>query len=196
MSRLIDFLENLDRKNLILLYLSILLLGVVVYINFNMKFLSDKIGYYDSQIRKYQKLKNQKYIASLENEYVNLQKEEKKLINIKFQKEEELKRINTLINTSPILYINDNEFAKILKSILYNSSKYNVKISLNIQSDDKDFKTYKIFVTGESASVYNLYQFIKSIEAIRKIKEITTLKATKIKDGVSFDFILEFWSYR
>jgi ubiquitin-protein ligase len=161
-----------------------------------MKFLSDKIGYYDSQIRKYQKLKNQKYIASLENEYVNLQKEEKKLINIKFQKEEELKRINTLINTSPILYINDNEFAKILKSILYNSSKYNVKISLNIQSDDKDFKTYKIFVTGESASVYNLYQFIKSIEAIRKIKEITTLKATKIKDGVSFDFILEFWSYR
>jgi hypothetical protein len=195
MNRIEEFLNGLEKKHLVLLYLSIAMLGVVIYFNFNISFMKSEAIKYKKEIAKYKRLKNGG-LNKLKLQLLNLTKQEKKLLKKKYKLKEELKRLNTLIMTSPVLFISDNSFANILKEILYNSEKFNVKISLNISNDKDIFKIYTINLNGKANNMYDIYRFIQSIEKIRKIKKVEIANIKDLKDSVAFDLVIKFWSYK
>ena len=79
MSRIEEFLNGLEKKHLILLYISLFLGGVIIYINFNMTFMKGAYDKYQSEIIKYKKLQNKAHMEHLKKTLYNLKEEEMRL---------------------------------------------------------------------------------------------------------------------
>jgi hypothetical protein len=164
-NRLEEFLQNLDNKNKIMLYLSILIIAVIIYYNFNYNFLNSEITDNDKEIKKLEKKVN----SSIKN-YVNtlfkLKKEYKNLTVIKNEKIQDLEYLNKRIDLS-YLKINDKNFYSLLENILYKSNNLNLTPDFYINKDFNEFKKYIIDIKGVLGFCQekNLFDFIKFLES-------------------------------
>ena len=189
-----DYLNSIDKNNLILCYLLIAILIGLFYYNFNYSILDDKIQQYNYQI-KYLKnrIKNNK---SLNIKLKQLKKNIKILKTKNFSLKEDIKYLNALINSSNIFNINEKRFFTILKDILKKAVDNRIKASYKIKIDTDKFKVYSIHIDGDfnKENFFNFFDFIKNLESIANIKKIEKLLITKENNSIKFSLIINFWS--
>jgi len=195
MNRIEEYLNSLDKKNKIILYLSIVIAGFVLYYNINLSYLQDEIDY------------NENVIASIKKEMKNtsllkLKVKKKKLELKKLKKEnatliEDLKYLQVLIATSPILHIKEESFLEILRKILFRAYENGITASYEIVKDEGDYLVYNINIKGafKRKDFSKFYSFIRSLESIKGIKSIDYLNIYKV-ENVGFEMNCKFWSIK
>jgi len=189
-----DYLNNLDKKNLILFYLlSAILIGLIYY-SFNYSILEDKIKQYNYQIESLEKKirDNNSLTAKLEQ----LEKTIKILETKNFSLKEDIKYLNMLIKSSNIFNINEKKFFIILKNILQKGVDNNIKASYRIEISANKLKVYSIYISGKFSkeNFFNFFNFIKDLESIQNIKKIQNLSITKEDNFIKFSLTIDFWS--
>jgi uncharacterized protein YlbG (UPF0298 family) len=173
MNRLEEFLQNLDKKNLILLYLSVFIIGIIIYYNFNYNVLSSKIDENSQLIGDLENKANvslKKYntkLAKLKKEYRNLKIKE-------YSKLQDLDYLNKKIDLS-ILNINDKNFYSLLENILYKSSVLNLNPNFYINKNINNFKIYNIEINGtlgycNERNLFNLIKFLESQKYVNSVE--------------------------
>ncbi len=195
MNKIEEYLNKLDKKNTILLYVSVVIAVFVVYYNFNYGVLSKTIE------------ENRDIIAELERKMQNTNELKSKLTalkrSLKSLKEkntvysEDLKYLNILIKTSDVLNIKEEKFIDILKNVLQKASENKILASYVIKKDVNGYVVYEIDISGEfpEDKFMKFYKFIRDLEKIHAIKSVRTLYVSKKKD-VSFKLECVFWSFR
>ncbi len=195
MNRLDEYLNGLDKKNVIMLYVSVFILAFIIYYNFNYSVLSEKITGNENKIYELrQKLKENLNLSvtlkSLKSKLRELKKNNSELT-------EDLKYLNMLIATSPVLHINDVKFLEILKSLLEKAVANDIEASYFLNKKLNEYKVYEIDIEGFYTPEHfeKFYRFVKSLEKIRVIKEVKYLKFVKGED-VFFKMEISFWGLR
>jgi len=195
MNKFEEYLNGLDKKNLVMLYMSLIIAAGVLYYNFNYSFLENKIEQNRAQIKKllFKSIKSH----DLNNKLIQLKKQYKKMEKKHMSLTEDLKYLNILINTSPILKLSDEKVLNILKDILQYAINNNIMASYKMQFVSNDYNAYIIDMQGTFDANYfmNFYKFVKSIEKMKVIKEIKILKIEKDKD-IKFDMQIYFWGLK
>ncbi|GAB6074013.1 hypothetical protein JCM15786_06700 [Nautilia lithotrophica] len=193
MNKIDEYLNTLDKKNIILLYASIIIAAFIVFYNFNYNVLYEKIKNYDQEINTLQEKlhKTNKLKATL----VKLKKEIKVLKSKNLSLNEDLKYLNVLIKTSSILHINEKEFLNILKNVLQKAVENKIPASYAIAEKTDEYKKYIINIDGlfESKNFKAFYKFINNLENIKAVKKIENLKFEK-KEQIHFNLRIIFWS--
>jgi len=193
MNKIEEYLNSLDKKNLILLYASIVIAAFIGYYNFNYNVLGDEINSENNQL---ELLKRQlRKTSKLKSSLPRLKKDVKKLKQKNISLSEDLKYLNLLINSSTILHINEKNFLKILENVLQNAIDNNIEASYVITKESDKYKQYIIDVQGsfEPKEFGEFYSFLNNLEKIKAIKEIEYLNIEK-KDKIDFKFKIVFWS--
>jgi len=196
MSKIEEYLNSLDKKNIFMLYISVFVLGFIVYYNYNYNVLQKTIEQNSASI---EKLKNKnKKNSHLLGKVSKLKEELKKLKSKNSALEEDFKYLSVLVKTSKVINIDENSFFDILKTVLQSATLNDIQASYSIKKDLGEYKTYEINVKGRFSpqNFINFYDFIKSIEKIKYIKKIVLLDFAKTKEDVTFDMIIKFWSLR
>ena len=172
MNRFEEFLEDLDTKNKIFLYLSIVVIGIIIYYNFNLSYLSEEINKNEKKIVKLQK-ENRINVKSYDKQIVKLKKDFKNLKLTLNEKFKDLKYLNERLNLS-VLKINDSKFYSLLENILFQSSNLNLSPNFLINSQINDFKNYNIEINGSLpyCGDSNLFSFIKFLESQKVVNDI------------------------
>jgi hypothetical protein len=176
MNRLEEFLQNLDLKNKIMLYLSIVVVGVIIYYNFNYNILNSQIEDNNKQLKKLEKRVNFSF-KNYKKKLIKLKKEYKNLKIIKNEKIQDLDYLNKRIDLSP-LKLDDKKFYSILESILYNSSSLNLTPDFYIDKKFDKFKKYVIDINGTLAYCQekNLFNFIKFLKSGKYVVNIDNFR--------------------
>jgi len=194
MSKIENYLNSLDKKNITLLYLSVVIAFGVLYYNVNYSIFQKEIDLNNQKIIGLKnKLKNTSLSLKLKNLKIKLKKLKKENVSLK----EDLKYLNVRIKTSVILHIDEKNFLNILRSVLQEAVNNNIKASFTISKKVNDYKTYIIEIKGEFApfEFNKFYRFIKNLENIKAVKEITNLNLSKNKN-VTFEIKILFWSLK
>ena len=189
-----NYLNSIDKKNLILCYLSIALLIGLIYYNFNYSILGDKIKRYNQKIEFLKnKIKNNKFL------YLKLEELKRNINTLKIKNlflKKDIKYINMLINSSKMFNINKEGFFIILKDILQKAVNNNIKASYKVAIDVNKFKIYSIHVNGNfnKNNFLDFFNFIKNLESIKNIKKIKNLLIVKKDNLIEFSLVIIFWS--
>ncbi|GAB6045833.1 hypothetical protein JCM11957_14310 [Caminibacter profundus] len=197
MNRVEKYLQELNKKNKILLYISIIILGFIIYYNFNYSYLNEKYEKLHSQVNALYKKVNISFY-DLQNKLKNL----KQTYKLQYQKnsslQEDYRYLKVLINTSEVLTLNEKKFFSILETILKMSSQKGINSSYEIEQNKKDLLIYKVKIYGNFAvnNFLNFLEFVKTIEKIKAIKKISNLKLEYKDQEIKFDMICEFWSIK
>jgi len=197
MNRVEKYLQELNKKNKILLYISIIILGFIIYYNFNYSYLNEKYEKLHSQVNALYKKVNISFY-DLQNKLKNL----KQTYKLQYQKnsslQEDYRYLKVLINTSEVLTLNEEKFFSILETILKMSSQKGINSSYEIEQNKKDLLIYKVKIYGNFAvnNFLNFLEFVKTIEKIKAIKKISSLKLEYKDQEIKFDMICEFWSIK
>jgi len=193
MSKLEEFFNTFDKKNLIFLYLSLFIGAFLIYYNINMA-LDEKIESNKMKISKLtRELKGLKLYSFKLVEYRKMLNQLKKE---NFSLKEDLKYLNILISTSKTLHLTQKEFLNILENILSIAINDNIRASYKIGSSYKDLLFYNIEMNGffYTNDYKKFYSFIRSLDKIRKIKSVDTTQLQVKDDKVFFKIIISFWS--
>lgn len=194
MNRVEEYLNTLDKRNIVMLYASVIIAVFVVYYNFNYSVLQKSINENNQEIISLKHKLNRSNTLLLELK--KLKTEAKKLKKKNLSLTEDLKYLNLLVKTSPVLHIEEKHFLEILRQILKKAVNSNIEASYKIEKNTDKYKTYEIEVNGEfsPAEFENFYKFIKNLESIGAIKEIRELKIDK-NEKVEFEMKIVFWSF-
>ncbi|GAX87078.1 conserved hypothetical protein [Lebetimonas natsushimae] len=176
MNRLEEFLQDLDNKNKIMLYLSVVIIGIIIYYNFNYSFLSSKIDSNQEKIKKLEKSLNFS-IKNYNIKLAKLKKEYKNLLTIENEKLQDLEYLNKRINLST-LNVNDKSFYSLLEKILSKSYDEGLTPDFYIHKNIDRFKKYTIDINGsvEVCDEKNLLNFIKYLESRKYINNLSKFK--------------------
>ena len=179
MNRLEEFLQDLDTKNKILLYLSVVVVGIIIYYNINYNYLSSKIETNKKEIVKLKK-ENNININSYNKQIAKLKKDVKKLKLIANEKLKDLQYLNERINLA-VVKIDDNKFYSLLEKILYKSSDLGLSPNFLINQNMGKFKTYTLEINGSlpECGYKNLFSFVKFLESQKVINNIDKFKMNK-----------------
>ena len=194
--RIEEYLKELDSKNTMFLYISVFILAAIVYYNYNIEVLGSEISKKQKEITKLEK--KLKQTSRLEVTLRKLKKELKKLQSRQVVLNEDLKYINTLVNSSPVLHIDEVKFLDILKDVLKKATLSNIEADYEIIKTLSDYKKYEIKIQGNFLPVdfENFAIFIKNLEKIKAIKKIDDINFTKNEKEkkINFDMKILFWS--
>ena len=192
MNRLNNYLENLDRKNKVMLYLSVVILcfivGYFIYENILIPkenlFFSKKIGL----IKKIRKIHSNN----------NMVKKVKKIYKIKKMKlvssKEDLRYLKALIGSSQKLYVDKKEYLKITDGYLKEGSNLNASFEFN-QTDGLD--KYNIDISGcfKPYKYFYFVNFLKTLQAPKAIITVNNMDLNYTKN-VNYKIDLSVWSLK
>jgi hypothetical protein len=164
-NRLEEWLQDLDSKNKIALYIMIVAIAGVIYYYFNYSVLYTKINKNEKKIVSLKKKLN----LPIKNYAIKLPvltKKYKNLLTAKNKRLQDLEYLNERINIS-FLHINEKDFYALLENILNES--YNLKLtpSFYISQSFGTFKKYIINIEGafgycQEKNVFDLIKFLES----------------------------------
>jgi aspartyl/asparaginyl beta-hydroxylase (cupin superfamily) len=196
MNRIEEYLDSLDKKNLFMLYFSIVILAAIFYYYVNIGIFGKKIEEnnlkIDSLEMKLTKNRTlEKKVAKLKKEYKLYQQ---KLLSSK----EDLKYLSLLIATSDVLKINDKKFIEILNRILDAGIENAIAPSYEITTSDDKFKKYVITLKGNfyPEEYRNFMNYISEIEKINSIKTFDFASFKEDNATVSFRMKIIFWGIK
>ena len=196
MNRIEEYLDSLDKKNLFMLYFSIVILAAIFYYYVNIGIFGKKIeennlkiDYLEMKLTKNRTL--EKKVAKLKKEYKLYQQ---KLLSSK----EDLKYLSLLIATSDVLKINDKKFIEILNRILDAGIENAIAPSYEITTSDDKFKKYVITLKGNfyPEEYRNFMNYISEIEKINSIKTFDFASFKEDNATVGFRMKIIFWGVK
>jgi hypothetical protein len=174
MNRLEEFLQNLDLKNKIMVYFSVVIIGIIFYYEYNYSVLYSNINNNNENIKKLEKKLH--FADKTHNKkLIKLKKEYKKLELIKNEKVQDLRYLKERISLSH-LNINDKIFYSILENILYKSEKLNLAPNFHINKKFSKFKQYIVDINGtlnncQENDLFNLVKFLESNKYLTNINK-------------------------
>ena len=197
MNRIEEYLQSLDNKNRLMLYVAILLLGGFIYYYVNYNIFYQKISSLEQ--KKYNILaKIKKQTNAVTTELVKLRKRYKKLLKQNTILKEDLKYLIVVVNTSKKIFIDDKKFFYILNDILKKSNRYQVNSTYIINTKKEELKIFKVISRGKMdvSEFLNLANWIRSVERIEYIKNISKAEFNRTKEDINFSVEFNFWSYK
>jgi hypothetical protein len=174
LSTLEDYLQELDLKNKIVLYVSVLIFFGIIYYYFNYDYFNSKMEENRSKIIEL-KRENHFSVKKAKIKLAHLKKELKKL---KLEKDElkadmvYLKRKLTLSH----LKVDDDKFYSLLEKVLYKSIELDFAPNYLIKKEDKkDFIKYSLDINSsfnicEENKLFNLIKFLESTKYVATIE--------------------------
>lgn len=192
MNKIKDYLENLDTKNLIMLYLSILILFFIMGYFIYQKIIFPKkqqlINQEISLIKKIREVKSNNYeVIKLKKIYKN-----KKLkIN---SLREDLNYLNALIYSVPKININKKRYLNIIDNYLQIGSSLNASFKFN---QTKKIDKYNIYISGKFLPE-EYFIFVKFLKILQNPKAIVTINNLNLnyKKYINYDINLSIWSIK
>ncbi len=192
MNKIKDYLENLDTKNLIMLYLSILILFFIMGYFIYQKIIFPKkqqlINQEISLIKKIREVKSNNYeVIKLKKIYKN-----KKLkIN---SLREDLNYLNALIYSVPKININKKRYLNIIDNYLQIGSSLNASFKFN---QTKKIDKYNIYISGKFLPE-EYFIFVKFLKILQNPKAIVTINNLDLnyKKYINYDINLSIWSIK
>jgi len=197
MNRIEEYLQSLDKKNRLMLYVAILLLGGFIYYYVNYNIFYQKISSLEQ--KKYNILaKMKKQTNAVTTELVKLRKKYKKLLKQNTILKEDLKYLIVVVNTSKKIFVDDKKFFYILNDILKKSNRYQVNSTYIINTKKEELKIFKVISRGKMdvSEFLNLANWIRSVERIEYIKNISKAEFNRTKEDINFSVEFNFWSYK
>ncbi|WP_456470821.1 hypothetical protein [Caminibacter sp.] len=193
-----EYLRSLDKKNKIMLYFGVFLLGGLFYYYVNYEILELKINKLENAKQSLlEKIKRQKTVLAVE--LIKLRKNYNALKKENFTLKENLKYLEMLVNTSNILIINDKTFFSILNKVLENSKKNDINSSYLIKDMKKEgLKQFDVITQGniDTAKFFNIVYFLRDVEKIYCIKTLKKVDFNKSSNKIKFNIEFNFWSYK
>ncbi|MEO1923355.1 MAG: hypothetical protein ABGX25_02405, partial [Nautiliaceae bacterium] len=173
MNRIEEYLQSLDNKNRLMLYVAILLLGGFIYYYVNYNIFYQKIVSLENKKRDII-LKMKKQTNTVTTELVKLKKKYKKLLKQHTILKGDLKYLIVVVNTSKKIFIDDKKFFYILNKILENSNKYQINSTYLINTKKKELKDFNVILNGsvDVNEFLNLANFIRSVEKMNFVKSV------------------------
>lgn len=191
-NRIVEYINGLDRRNLLMLYMSLIILAVIFYLNINESIFSNKIEQNHGTILKLKKaLKSNKI---LEKKILKLKKEYKGIQKNIFALQEDIKYLKILISTS-LMSLNDKKFIGFLKTILDISVENGLNSSYSISKEKDKLIQYTIFLNGnfEKERYRDFVKFIQEIEKLKVIKTINQSTISDVNGILNYKIIINFW---
>ncbi len=192
MNKINEYLENLDKKNLIMLYLSILILFfIIVYFVYENMILPKKMRLIDNKISIIKKIRllnnNESKLILLKKKY---KKEKIKLNSLK----EDLKFLNAVVYSSKRLNVNKYKYLNIINKYLQMGSNLNASFVFNRLNA---LNKYNISVYG-NFSPDDYFIFVKFLKILQQPNAIITINDMKLnyKKNVHYDINLSIWSIK
>jgi len=193
-----EYLKSLDKKNKIMLYFGVFLLGGLFYYYVNYEILGLKINKLENAKQSLlEKIKRQKTVLAVE--LIKLRKNYNALKKENFTLKENLKYLEMLVNTSNVIILNDKTFFSILNKILENSKKNDINSSYLIKDMKKEgLKQFDVITQGniDTAKFFNIVYFLRDVEKIYCIKTLKKVDLNKSSNKIKFNMEFNFWSYK
>jgi competence protein ComGC len=199
MSKFIDYFENLEKKHLIMLYLSIVLLGVIVVNLFIPDLMDQKESLQtsiDSKQMKIMQNTTKKLNIDLKRAHNDLLNQDKKSDTEK----EQTNRFMSKLYSIGFVFFRENELAKSLDAILKESLKEHIELNfikndnLKVSNLTKLVQYKKSMIIDGTGRYKNILRFIHFIEQgnlvmnIHDVKLEEDLKAQNIHFSLIVDF--------
>jgi hypothetical protein len=196
--RLEEVFSSLDKKNKIMLYLSVLIVIFIIYYHFDLGYLSKKENKLKDTLSSYKS--ELKYVSSdYDTKLVKLKEEYKKLklqlANLKF----DLMNVKFFIKTTKILMIDNKEVVSVLKFILNSAYKNGIISSYFINtSENKDYSILSINIDGSFRpyKVEEFYKFLTTLESLKKVNKIESFSLENSFDDVNFSIRYKMWGIK
>ena len=192
MNRIKEYLENLDNKNLIMLYLSVLILFIIIGYFVYQKIIFPKkqqlINQKISLITKIREVKSNNY------EIIKLRKIEKnKKLEINSLRED-LNYLNALIYSAPKININKKRYLTLIDNYLKIGSNLNASFKFN---QTKKINKYNIYISGKFLPE-EYFTFVKFLKILQNQKVIVTINSLNLdyEKYVNYDINLSIWSIK
>jgi len=203
--KLNEFLSILDeyfeeRKNLILSYLSVVIIGIIFFYNFLMPLYQEKLSL------EYKLHYSFKTLSNLKNELLLLKKKKQGLLKEIASLRDDLKYINMRLSMEKKIYCNKDCIISIYKNVLGFTSNHKLSVSYKFnESKHKIYqnlfvKKFSIFgsnVKEERVEKFsNLVAFIKDIEGMEEIVTFNKfyLKLNDSNKSFNYKFDINVWS--
>jgi hypothetical protein len=175
MNRLEEFLQNLDIKNKIMLYVSLVIVAGIIYYNFNLGYMSSKI---EDNKKVIKDLEKKIHFSIKENRHklAVLKKEYKQLILKERKHKENLEYLNRRISFSS-LRLDDSKFYSLLRDILNKSNLLNLAPNFVINKKVDKFVKYNLEINGslnicEEKKFFELIKFLESTKYVSNIESL------------------------
>ena len=192
MNNLKEYIENLDKKNFIMLVVSILVLWFIAIYYLNNIFTKNKQTLFRKKMELLKKIEETRI---LDNKIVKI-KNKHKILKTKYQNlSSDLIYLLSEIESSDVLMIKNSKFLKILHN--YIAIGANVNASFKIKQVNK-LNKYNIEISGNFSPIkfLDFAYFIKTIESPKAIITINNLNVFKFKNKIFYDFNVTIWSFR
>ncbi len=187
-----EYIKNLDRKNFILLILSVIIMAFMAFYYLHNYFYNKKIKL---QNQKIEILKKIRQINLAKKELISLKNQNKILKTKLYNLKKDLKYLLSEIESSDVLNVDKEHFLKILHNMI--TSGANINASFLIK-ENKPLKKYLVFIKGSCSldKYFNFVEFIKTIEANKAIIEINNFKAFRDKKNINYNLDVLIWSFK
>jgi len=192
MNKIIEYINDLDKKNFIMLIVSIFILIFLIIYYLNDYFMAKEnviINKRRELIIKISKIKR-------ETNQIKKLKQKNQLLNTKlFNLQKDLKYVLSEIDSSKILIVNDKKFLNILHKLIKLGSNINASFEIN---ESKSLEKYKLYITGKTKTLkfFDLTSLLKAIQSPKAVVSINKFSALKNKDDINYEINVSIWSFR
>jgi len=193
MNKLNEYIENLDKKNLFMLYASVIIVFIIMGFVFDQYYFEPKFNSLNMQkvklIKKISKIrKNEKKLTTLKKNYLH---DKSLLASLK----EDYIYLNSVISSSDKLYVSKIKYLKNLKNYLLNGTNLKASFEFN---ETKNIEKYKIHISGSflPQNYFEFIRFLKTIESPNAVITINSINFFEKKDKIFYDMNVSIWSIK
>ena len=192
MNNIKDYVENLDKKNFIMLIVSILILCFIIVYYLNDFFSKKEKLLFKEKIELIKKIRETRILNS---KITNIKKRHK-LLKTKYNNlNNDLVYLLSEIESSNVLIIKKVKFLHILHSYINIGANINASFDIN---QTKKLNKYNINIKGDfiSDKFLNFAYFIRTIEQPKAIITINNLQILKNRNNIIYDMNVSIWSFK
>ena len=193
MNRLIEYFENLDFKNFIMLILSVLIASFIAIYYINDAFSQEKELLNSKKIEVLKKLKE---VRNLNSNLAAL-KRKHKILKTKYKNlSSDYKFLISEIESSDVLVVDKKKFLKIFYDYLKHIKGLNANFEEGISSVGLD--KYNLHITGSfrPSEFFEFCDFLKTLQTPKAIISINNLSVFRQNDLIKYDMMVTIWSFR
>jgi len=193
MNKIIAYINNLDKKNFIMLLGSIFILIFIVIYYINNYFAPKELKI---NSEKQELIKKISKLQRMSNKILVFKQKNKLLKTRLFNMKKDLRYLLSEIYSSNVLIIDNKKFLKILHNFIKAGAKINASFKIR---KNNSLDKYKIYISGRTSvsKFFDLTNFLKVIQSSKAIINIKTFNAFKNKDNfINYEMNLTIWSFK
>lgn len=191
MNKITEYFENLDKKNMIMLILSVLIICFIAVYYLNEYFSSQENKILSKKIKLVKKIRE---LSIINDKILKIKKRNKELKTVYVNLNSDLKYILSLIDSSFVLKTDDKKFLKILHSYINIGTNVNASFDIN---ETKSLKKYILKIVGVfyADKFFNFTNFLKQIETPKAIITVDDINLSKKKNKIDYKINVTIWGF-